>query len=68
MAISDISLTAGMRNNLLGLQKTASQLSQTQERLGSGKRSTPPSTTRPTSLQHRQQPTAPATWVTVKTV
>src|SRR6185369_4441831 len=38
MAISDISLTAGMRNNLLGLQKTAQQLSQTQERLGSGKK------------------------------
>jgi len=38
MAISDISLTTGMRSNLLGLQKTASQLSQTQERLGSGKK------------------------------
>lgn len=38
MAISDISLTAGMRNNLLALQKTASQLSTTQDRLSSGKR------------------------------
>ncbi len=38
MAISDISLTAGMRNNLLGLQKTAHQLSQTQDRLSSGKK------------------------------
>jgi flagellin-like hook-associated protein FlgL len=38
MAISDISLTAGMRNNLLALQKTASQLSATQDRLSSGKR------------------------------
>jgi flagellin-like hook-associated protein FlgL len=38
MAISDISLTAGMRNNLLALQKTASQLSSTQDRLSSGKR------------------------------
>ena len=38
MAISDISLTAGMRNNLLALQKTSQQLSQTQDRLSSGKR------------------------------
>jgi len=38
MSVSDISLTSGMRNNLLGLQKTASQLSATQERLGSGKK------------------------------
>jgi len=38
MAISDISLTAGMRNNLLALQKTASQLASTQDRLSSGKR------------------------------
>src|SRR6185369_8179094 len=38
MAISDISLTAGMRNNLLGLQKTAHQLSTTQDRLSSGKK------------------------------
>jgi len=38
MAISDISLTAGMRNNLLALQKTASQLQTTQDRLSSGKR------------------------------
>ncbi|MBT1072715.1 flagellin [Pelotalea chapellei] len=38
MAISDISLTAGMRNNLLGLQQTARQVSLTQERLGSGKK------------------------------
>ena len=38
MAISDISLTSGMRNNLLGLQKTADQMSKTQDRLSSGKR------------------------------
>jgi flagellin-like hook-associated protein FlgL len=38
MAISDISLTSGMRNNLLALQKTSSQLAQTQDRLSSGKR------------------------------
>ncbi|MDD2898667.1 MAG: flagellin [Desulfuromonadaceae bacterium] len=38
MALSDISLTAGMRNNLLSLQKTATQLSNTQEKLSSGKR------------------------------
>ncbi len=38
MAINDISLTAGMRNNLLALQKTASQLQTTQDRLSSGKR------------------------------
>jgi flagellin-like hook-associated protein FlgL len=38
MAISDISLTAGMRNNLLSLQKTAAQLQTTQDRMSSGKR------------------------------
>ncbi|MDA8430853.1 MAG: flagellin [Geobacteraceae bacterium] len=38
MSISDISLTAGMRNNLLALQQTASQLSTTQGRLSSGKK------------------------------
>jgi flagellin len=37
MALSDISLTAGMRNNLLQLQTTASQVSQTQQRLATGK-------------------------------
>ena len=38
MAISDISLTAGMRNNLLALQQTASQVTTTQNRLSSGKK------------------------------
>ena len=38
MAISDISLTSGMRNNLLALQKTSSQITQTQDRLSSGKK------------------------------
>ena len=38
MAISDISLTAGMRNNLLALQQTSKQLTATQDRLSSGKR------------------------------
>lgn len=38
MAISDISLTAGMRNNLLALQSTTKNLQQTQDRLSSGKR------------------------------
>jgi len=38
MAVSDISLTAGMRNNLLALQKTAQQLQSTQDKLSSGKR------------------------------
>ncbi len=38
MAISDISLTAGMRNNLLALQQTAAQVTQTQNRLSSGKK------------------------------
>jgi flagellin len=37
MAISDISLTAGMRNNLLALQKTSMQLKTTQDRLSTGK-------------------------------
>jgi flagellin-like hook-associated protein FlgL len=38
MAISDISLTAGLRTNLLALQKTSSQLQTTQDRLSSGKK------------------------------
>jgi flagellin-like hook-associated protein FlgL len=38
MAISDISLTSGMRNNLFALQQTSSLLSTTQERLSSGKK------------------------------
>lgn len=38
MAINDISLTAGMRNNLLALQGTAAALTQTQDRLSSGKK------------------------------
>ncbi len=38
MAISDISLTAGMRNNLLALQQTAAQVTTTQSRLSSGKK------------------------------
>src|SRR6266702_2129975 len=38
MAITDISLTAGMRNNLFALQQTSSALQQTQERLSSGKK------------------------------
>ena len=36
--MSDISLTAGMRNNLLSLQNTAQLQSKTQERLASGKK------------------------------
>jgi flagellin len=38
MAISDISLTAGMRSNLVSLQGTVDLLNRTQERLASGKR------------------------------
>lgn len=38
MAINDISLTAGMRNNLLSLQNTANNINQTQNRLSSGKK------------------------------
>jgi len=37
MAISDISLTSGMRSNLLNLQNTSTLLNRTQERLSSGK-------------------------------
>ena len=37
MATSDISLTAGMRTNLLNLQGTSKLLNRTQERLSSGK-------------------------------
>ncbi len=38
MAISDISLTSGMRSNLLSLQGTVDLLNRTQERLSSGKK------------------------------
>ncbi len=37
MAISDISLTSGMRNNLLQLQSTSKLIDRTQERLSTGK-------------------------------
>ena len=37
MAISDISITAGMRTNLLNLQNTSTLLNRTQQRLSSGK-------------------------------
>lgn len=37
MSISDISLTAGMRTNLLNLQSTSDLLNRTQQRLSSGK-------------------------------
>jgi len=37
MALSDISLTAGMRSNLLQLQGTAKAIDRTQERLSTGK-------------------------------
>ena len=36
--MSDISLTARMRSNLLSLQNTASLMDRTQERLSSGKK------------------------------
>ena len=38
MSINDISLTAGMRSNLVNLQQTASLVSRTQERLSTGKK------------------------------
>ena len=38
MSISNISLTAGMRNNLVSLQQISSQVSTTQGRLSSGKK------------------------------
>jgi flagellin len=38
MAINDISLTAGMRSNLLTMQKTSDLLNRTQDRLSTGKR------------------------------
>lgn len=37
MAISDVSLTAGMRNNLLQLQGTSKMIDRTQERLATGR-------------------------------
>jgi len=37
MAINDISLTAGMRSNLLQLQSTTKLTDRTQERLSTGK-------------------------------
>jgi flagellin-like hook-associated protein FlgL len=38
MALNDISLTAGMRNNLISLQGTTTLLNRTQDRLSSGKK------------------------------
>lgn len=38
MALNDISLTAGMRNNLISLQGTTTLLARTQDRLSSGKK------------------------------
>lgn len=38
MAINDISLTSGMRSNLVGLQGTVDLLNRTQDRLSTGKR------------------------------
>jgi len=38
MAINDISLTSGMRSNLVSLQNTVSLLNRTQERLSTGKK------------------------------
>ena len=38
MAISDISLTSGMRSNLVSLQSTVELLNRTQERLATGRR------------------------------
>jgi flagellin-like hook-associated protein FlgL len=38
MAVTDISLTAGMKNNLLSLQGTANLINRTQDRLATGKR------------------------------
>jgi len=38
MAFNDISLTSGMRSNLIGLQGTVNLLNRTQERLSSGKK------------------------------
>ncbi len=38
MAINDVSLTSGMRSNLLSLQKTVTLLDRTQTRLSSGKK------------------------------
>jgi flagellin len=38
MAVNDISLTSGMRNNLLSLQKTSDLINTTQQRLSTGKK------------------------------
>jgi flagellin len=38
MSMNDISLTSGMRNNLLSLQNTSDLIGQTQERLSTGKK------------------------------
>jgi len=38
MALNDISLTSGMRSNLVSLQQTVSLINRTQERLSSGKK------------------------------
>ncbi len=38
MAVNDISLTSGMRNNLLSLQSTSAKIATTQQRLSTGKK------------------------------
>ena len=38
MAVSDISLTAGMRGSLLSLQSNATSIDRTQERLATGRK------------------------------
>jgi len=38
MAVNDISLTSGMRNNLLSLQNTSAKIATTQQRLSTGKK------------------------------
>ena len=53
--MSGIVLSASVRQNLLSLQSTAALLATTQNDLSTGTRSTPPSTTRPTTSPRRAQ-------------
>jgi flagellin-like hook-associated protein FlgL len=61
--MADISLTAGMRNNLLSLQNTAAQIGTTQGRLATGKKVNTP-LDNPTNYFAAQSATARATDLT----
>ncbi len=65
MALSDISLTAGMRNNLLALTNTSNNVTTTQNRLSTGKKVNTP-LDNPTNFFAAQNAIARATDLTTR--